>query len=129
MITLNFILFLCIRSSAAGDQATLKDEVLLCAKSCLEILRAVSNSYSSFDLLLNCLHGIEACISSLDKTYVTAQDESKPVENKKLLVEESVEIVKKWLKKSLNSQISCYHIAETEIELEVCFNFTKCCFL
>lgn len=129
MITLSFTLFLCIRSSNAGDQATLKDEVFLCAKSCLEILRAVSNSYSNFDLLLNCLHGIEACISSLDKTCVTAQDETKPVENKKLLVEESVEIVKKWLKKSLNSQIPCYHLAETEIELEVCFTFTKCCFL
>lgn len=125
MITLSFTLLLCIRSSTAGDQAALKDEIFLCAKSCLKILRAISNSYYNFDLLLNCLHGVAACISSLEETCVTAQGETKPVENLKLLVEESVEIVKKWLKKSLNSQIPCYHIAESEKELKVCFNFTN----
>lgn len=113
------LIYLLIRSSASGDKFSLKDEVLLCAVSCLGIFKAVSNSYCNFQLLLDCLHAVATCISLLGQMSLTAQDERKRLEKIEHVVEETFDVVKKWLKKSLNSRIPCYSIAEAELELKV----------
>lgn len=114
------MLVICIRYSNDGDHDALKDEVLLCSKSCLEIFRDVSKSCCNFGLLLDCLQSIAACISFLGQLSMTGKDETGGLERKEQVVEEVFEIVKKWLKKSLSSKIPCYRIEEAELELKVC---------
>ena len=122
LITLNYLL---IRSSASGDKVALKDEVLLCAVSCLGIFKAVSSSYCNFQLLLDCLHAVATCISLLGQMSLTGQDERKRLEKIEHVVEETFDFVKRWLKKSLNSKIPCYSIAEAELELEVLLSISS----
>ena len=113
------MLVICIRSSSDGDHDALKDEVLLCCKSCLGIFRDVSKSRCNFGLLLDCLQSIAACISFLGQLSTTGEDETEGLEGIEQVVEEVFEIVKKWLKKSLNSKIPCYRVEEAELELKV----------
>ena len=112
------MLVICIRSSNDGDRDALK--VLLCSKSCLEIFRDVSKSCCNFKLLLKCLQSIAAYISVLGQLSMTGEDETGGLEEIEQVVEEAFEIVKKWLKKSLNSKIPCCHIEDAELELKVC---------
>ena len=114
---------ICIRSSSDGHHDALKDEVLLCSKSCLGIFRDVSKSRCNFGLLLDCLQSIAACISFLGQLSTTGEDETGRFEGIEQVVEEAFKIVKKWLKKSLSSKIPCYRIEEAELELKV---FQKC---
>ena len=114
------MLVICVRSSNDGDHDAWKDKVLLCSKSCLGIFRDVSKSRCNFGLLLDCLQSIAACISFLGQLSTTGEDETGGLEGIEQVVEEAFEIVKKWLKKSLSSKISCYRIEEAELELKVC---------
>ena len=113
------MLVICIRSSSDDDHDALKDEVLLCSKSCLGIFRDVSKSRCNFGLLLDCLQSIAACISFLGQLSTTGEDETGGLEGIEQVVEETFEIVMKWLKKSLSSKIPCYRIEEAELELKV----------
>ena len=113
------MLVICVRSSNDGDHDALKDEVLLCSKSCLGIFRDVSKSRCNFGLLLNCLQSIAACISFLGQLSTTGEGETGGLEGIEQVVEEAFEIVKKWLNKSLSSKIPCYRIEEAELELKV----------
>ena len=113
------MLVILIRSSNGGDRDAWKDEVLLCSKSCLEIFRDVSKSCCNFKLLLKCLQSITAYISVLGQLSMTGEDETGGLERIEHVVEEVFEIVKKWLKKSLNSKIPCYYIGDAELELKV----------
>ena len=113
-------IFFHIRLSSPDDQAILRDEAVLCATSCLRILKAVSNSYCNFPLVLECLHNIEACISLLDKRSIFEQDKRKTFEKMKQIVVESFQVATKWCKKYLNSKIPCYNVKEAENELKVC---------
>ena len=122
------MLVICVRSSNDGDHDALKDEVLLCSKSCLGIFRDVSKSRCNFGLLLNCLQSIAACISFLGQLSTTGEDETGGLEGIEQVVEEAFEIVKKWLKKSLSSKIPCYRIEEAELELKV-FQKSLCLFM
>ena len=114
------MLVICIRSSNDGDHDALKDEVLLCSKSCLGIFRDVSKSRCNFGLLLDCLQSIAACISFLGQLSTSGEDKTGGFEKIERVMEEVFGIVKKWLKKSLSSKIPCYPIEEAELELKVC---------
>ena len=124
------MLVICVRSSNDGDHDALRDEVLLCSKSCLGIFRDVFKSRCNFELLLDCLQSIAACISLLGQLFTTGEDETGSLEGIEQVVEEAFEIVKKWLKKSLSSKIPCYRIEEAELELKVCQKcFVFCLFV
>lgn len=109
-----------IRFSSTEDHITLNQEVVLCAISCLKILKAISSN-CNFKLLCHCLHSIEAWVSVLDKSTMLEQEEKRMSEKMKQMVVESFEVVKKWLKKNvfLSSKIPWYSKDETEKELEV----------
>ena len=117
------MLIICISSSNDGDHDILKDKALLCSKSCLEIFRDVSKSCCNFQLLLDCLQSIAACISFLGQLSMTGENETEGLERIENVIEEAFEIVKKWLKKSLSSKILCYRIEKAELELKVCQRF------
>ena len=114
------MLVICIRSSNNGDHDALKDEVLLRFKTCLEIFRDVSKSRCNFELLLDCLQSIAKCVSFLGQLSVTGEDQTGGLERIEQVVEETFEIVMKWLKQSLKSKIPCYRIEKAELELMVC---------
>ena len=113
-------IFFPIRLSSPDDQAILTDEAVLCVTSCLRILKAVSNSYSNFPLLLECLHNIEASISLLDKRSFFEQDERKTFDKMKQMVVDSFQFAKKWCKENLRRKFPCYNVEEAENELKVC---------
>ena len=113
------MLVICIRSSNNGDHDALKDEVLLRSKTCLEIFRDVSKSRCNFELLVDCLQSIAKCISFLGQLSMTGEDQTGGLERIEQVVEETFEIVMKWLKKSLKSKIPCYRIEKAELELKV----------
>ena len=114
------MLVICIRSSNNGDHDALKDEVLLRFKTCLEIFRDVSKSRCNFELLVDCLRSIAKCISFLGQLSMTGEDQTGGLERIEQVVEETFEIVMKWLKESLKSKIPCCRIEKTELELKVC---------
>ena len=120
---MSIMLIICISSSYDGDHDILKDKALLCSKSCLEIFRDVSKSCCNFQLLLDCLQSIAACISFLGQLSMTGENETEGLERIENVIEEAFEIVKKWLKKSLSSKILCYRIEKAELELKVCQRF------
>ena len=121
-ITINhhtFYTFVWIRFSSADDQVVFKQEVILCAISCWRILKAVYNSNCNIQLLLDCLHSIETCISVLDETAVPEQEVKQTFEQVQKVVAACFEVVEKWLKKKLFGKIACYTTTETEKELQV----------
>lgn len=114
------------RLPSPDHQAVLTDKAILCATSCLRILKAVSNSYCNFPLLLECLFNIETCVSWIEKKAMLEQEKRKPAWKKiEEMVVESFQIVNKWCKKYLNSRIPCYDIAEAERELQVCMLYVN----
>lgn len=109
-----------IRFVSAEDHITFSQEALLCAISCLNILKAVSCD-CNFKLLCDCLRSIEVWISVLDNSTVPEQEEKRLTNKTKQMVPESFDVVKKWLQKSifLCSKILCYSKDKTEEELKV----------
>ena len=107
-----------IRFVSAEDHITFSQEALLCAISCLNILKAVSSD-CNFKLLCDCLRSIEVWISVLDNSTVPEQEKKRLTDKMKQMVAESFDVVKRWLKKFLSSKIPSYSKDETEKELEV----------
>ena len=109
-----------IRFVSAEDHITFSQEALLCAISCLNILKAVSFD-SNFKLLCDCLRSIEVWISVLDNSTVPEQEKKRLTDKMKQMVAESFVVVKRWLKKFvfLSSKIPSYSKDKTEKELEV----------
>lgn len=109
-----------IRFVSTEDHISFSQEALLCAISCLSILKAVSSD-RSFKLLCDCLRSIEVWVSVLDNSTVPEPEEKQLTDKMKQMVAESFEVVKKWLKEFvfLGSKIPWYSKDETEKELEV----------
>ena len=95
-------------------------EANLCAKSCLRILKTVSSS-CKFNLLLECLHSMAMWVAILEKVPSLEADDAMRFKESENMVKETIDAVKKWLKKSLLVQIPCYTTADTNKELQVCF--------
>lgn len=108
-----------LRCPSADDLVILKQEAILCATSCLQILKALVNSRREIQLLLDCLRSIGTCISEVDNTGVLEKEDKNSSKQTSKIVGESFEVVKEWLKKTLLSKLPCYVTSETEKELEV----------
>ena len=108
-----------LRCLSSDDLVILKQEAILCAKSCLQILKALVDSRCKGQLLLDCLRSIGTCISEVDKTAVVEKEDKNSSEQTSKLVVESFEVVKKWLKKTFLGKFPLYFTSETEEELEV----------
>ena len=108
-----------LRCPSADDLVILKQEAILCAKSCLQILKALVNSRCEIQLLLDCLRSIGTYISEEGNTGVLEKEDKNCSKQTSKIVGESFEVVKKWLKKTLLSKLPCYLTSETDKELEV----------
>lgn len=115
-----------LRLSDPDERAVLIEEANLCVTSCLRILKSVTESRSNFDLVLECVKGIEACVSHLQDRVMLDKENKRPVEKMKHMVGESFQVSIKWCKKYLyNHYFPCYIMDDTEKELQVCI----CCLL
>ena len=112
-----------VRLSDPDEQAILIEEAYLCVRSCQRILKSVTESRSSFDVVLECLKNIEACVSFLRERVMLDKENEKPMEKMKQMVVESFQVSINWCKRYLyNHNFPCYHMDETEKELQVCIN-------
>ena len=106
-----------------GDDETPKHEAVLCANSCLKILKTVLSHvrHDSF-LLYDCLEAIEMCTATL-KTEAVQGDENRDAGHLGRIAEEALRVVKKWLKQVLQDQVPCYNDSSKHEELTVwtCF--------
>ena len=119
-------IFISLRLSDPDERPILIEEADLCVTSCLRILKSVTKSRSNFDLVLECVKGIEACVSFLQDRVVLDKENKRPVEKMKHMVEESFQVSIKWCKSYLLSYLfPCFPMDETEKELQVCI----CCLL
>ena len=119
-------IFISLRLSDPDERAILIEEADLCVTSCLHILKSVTESSSNFDLVLECVKGIEACVSLLQDRVMFDKEHKRPVEKMKRMVDESFKVSIKWCKRHLFSYLfPCYPIDETEKELQVCI----CCLI
>ena len=119
-------MFSSCRGPSSDLWAVSTQEANLCAKSCLCILKTVSSS-CKFNLLLECLHSMAMWVAILQKVpSLEADDAMREIEN---MVKETIDAVKKWLKKFLSEQIPCYNTADTNKELQVCLLAvtSQCC--
>lgn len=111
------------RLSDPDEQAILIEEAYLCVRSCLRILKSVTESRSSFYVVLECLKNIETCASFLRDRVMLDKENEKPMEKMKQMVVESSQVSIKWCKKyQYNHNFPCYLMDEAEKELQVCIN-------
>jgi len=106
-----------------GDDETLKHEAVLCANSCLSILKTVlSHTRCHSILLYDCLEAIEMCTATL-KTEAVEGDANRDAGHLSRIAEETLRTVKKWLKQVLHDQVPCYTDSAKREELTVwtCF--------
>ncbi|CAH3029473.1 unnamed protein product, partial [Porites evermanni] len=108
--------------SSPDDKVIWKQEVLLCCISCLRILRAVSNSKCSIELLLDCLRCMETCMSLLLKTDPQEQGQEQALKKVEQLLAEGFEVIKMWSNKTLLDKFPCYLTDEIEKELKIWSN-------
>lgn len=102
------------------------EEADLCVTSCLRILKSVTKPHSDFDLVLECLKSIEACVSILQDRVMLDKKNKRRMEKLKRIVRESFQVSIKWCKRYLyGHEFSCYALDDTEKELQVC----TCCLL
>ena len=116
-------ILLSLRLSDPDERAIVIEEADLCVTSCLRILKSVTKSYSNvnFDLVLECLKSIEACLSFSQDRVMLDKDNERPVEKLKHIVGESLQVSIKWCKRYLNSRkFPCHVTDDTEKELQVC---------
>lgn len=118
----NFLTY-SFRFSSTEDRDTFTQEIDLCVISCLDILKAIS-SKCNFKALRDCLHSIETWVSVLGRSAVLEEEKKRMSDKIKQTVVESLEVVKRWLKKNLiSSKFPWYSPTETEKELEVINNY------
>ena len=113
-------------SSSSEDLVASNHEALLCANSCLRILKAVL-SYVRRDstLVYDCLDAIEMCTAVL----TTENDQNgmeHEVPNPITTVEDVLQLVKTWLKNALQHAIPCYNETVKHEELKVCICYFQC---
>lgn len=114
---LNSIVFC---SSLLDGQETPNHEALLCADSCLSILKTVlSHTMCDPMLLYDCLDAIEMCSATL-KPETLQGDANQELAHWSRIVEEVLHVVKKWLKKVLQEKVPCYNDSAKHEELMVC---------
>lgn len=107
-----------------GDDETLNHEAVLCANSCLSILKTVlSHTRCDSILLYDCLEAIEMCTATL-KTEAVEGDANRDVGHLSRIAEEALRLVKKWLKQALQNQVPCYNDYAKHEELTVWTCFT-----
>lgn len=115
-----------LRLSDPEERAIMIEEANLCVTSCLRILKSVTVSRCDFDLVLECLKSIEACVSLLEDRVMLDKENKRPVEKMNHVVGESFQVSIKWCNEHLNkNKFPCYIIADSERELQVCI----CCLL
>ncbi|KAK2555497.1 E3 ubiquitin-protein ligase rnf213-alpha [Acropora cervicornis] len=104
----------------ADEGAILIEEADLCVTSCLRILKSVTESRNKFDLVLECLKSIEACVSLLQDRAMLDKENKRPVEKMKHMVAESFQVSIKWCKEYLYKHFfPCYIMDDTEKELQI----------
>lgn len=115
----NFLTF-SFRFLSTEDCDTFTQEIDLCVISCLDILKAISSN-CNFKALRDCLHSIETWVSVLERSVVLEKEKKWMSDKMKQTVVESLEVVKKSLKKNLliSSKIPWFSPTQTEKELEV----------
>ena len=102
------------------------EEADLCVSSCLRILKSVTELYSNFDVVLECLKNIEVCVSFLQDRAILDKENKTPAEKMKQTIEGSFQVSTKWCKKYLyDHEFPCWDMAKAEKELRVCI----CCLL
>ena len=120
----HYCVLLSFRLSDPDERAILNEEADLCVTSCLHILKAVTKSYSNYDLVLECLKNIEACVSFLQDTATLNEGNKTLLERIKQVVEESFQISTKWCKRYLpDHKFPCHDMVKADKELQVC----TCC--
>ena len=106
-----------------GDDETPTHEAVLCANSCLSILKTVlSHVRRDTFLLHDCLEAIEMCTATL-KPEAVQGDANRDAKHLDRIAEETLRVVKKWLKQVLWDQVPCYNDSSKHEELTVwtCF--------
>lgn len=106
-----------------GDDETLNYEAVLCTNSCLSILKTVlSHTRCDSILLYDCLEAIEMCTATL-KTEAVEGDANRDAGHLSRIADETIRMVKKWLKQVLRDQVPCYTDSSKREELTVwtCF--------
>lgn len=106
-----------------GDDETLNHEAVLCANSCLSILKAVlSHPRCDSVLLYDCLEAIEICAAKL-KTEAVEGEANRDAGHLSRIAEETIRVVRKWLKQVLEDKVPCYNDSSKREELTVwtCF--------
>ena len=110
-----------LRLSDPDERAILIEEANLCVTSCLCILKSVTVSCSNFDLVLECLKSIEACVSLLQDRVMLDKENKRLVEKMNHMVGESFQVSMKWSNKHwCKRKFPCYIMDATEKELQVC---------
>ena len=119
---LYYCVLLSFRLSDPDERAILIEEANLCVASCLHILKTVTKPYSgNYDLVLECLKNIEACVSFLQDTAILNKENETLLERMQHAVEESFEVSTKWCKRYLyDHKFPCHDMVEADKELQVC---------
>ena len=99
-----------------ADDKTPNHEAVLCANSCLSILKRVPSRRDSF-VLYDCLEAIEMCTARLKTEAV--QGDAKRDAGHLRVAEETIRVVKNWLKQVLYDQVPCYNDSSKHEELMV----------
>ena len=114
---------LSLRLSDPNERAILIEEADLCVTSCLRILKSVTHSYNDFDLVLECLKSVEACVSFLQERVMLDKENKRQEEKIKDVARESFQVSIKWCKRHFSYSFPCFPMDETEKELQVCICF------
>lgn len=115
---------LSLRLSDPDKRAILIEEADLCVSSCLRILKSVTELYSNFEVVLECLKNIEVCVSFWQDRAILDKENKRLAEKMKETMEDCFQVSTKWCKKYLfDHDFPCYDMAKAEKELRVCI----CC--
>ena len=102
-----------------GDDKTVNHEAVLCANSCLSILKTVlSHGRCDSILVYDCLEAIEICTATL-KTEAAEGDVNRDAGHLSRIADETLGVVKKWLKQVLHDKVPCYNDSSKHEELLV----------
>lgn len=102
-----------------GDDETVNHEAVLCSNSCLSILKTVlPHARCDSVLVCDCLEAIEICTATL-KTEPAEDDSNRGARHLSRIAEETLGVVKKWLKQELRDKVPCYNDSSKHQELLV----------
>jgi len=105
--------------SSTDDVTTSNQEALLCANSCLTVLKKVLFQLErGSTLFYDCLDAVEMCTAVL-RTETDGNGRKCESPNSRKIAEDVIRLVKEWLKKALQDNIPCYSESAKHDELEV----------